>query len=177
MRHARIRNAATLGAATVVLALAAQAGATGLTASQGPPFDLDVALRDVKARAAGRERGRIDRPAFGHVAFRQPVDADKIIYLDTSVHGLTPNHSYVLQRAVDTALDGQCTSADWLTLGRGLVAHPITTDERGTGHADLFRDLSAIATGTQFDIHFRVIDAVTREPVLASACYRFVVGQ
>jgi hypothetical protein len=29
----------------------------------------------------------------------------------------------------------------------------------------------------QFDIHFRVIDDVTKSPVLASGCYRFTVSQ
>jgi hypothetical protein len=40
----------------------------------------------------------------------------------------------------------------------------------------LFRDLAAAPTGSQFDIHFRVIDAVTSAPVLQSSCYRFTVS-
>jgi hypothetical protein len=131
-----------------------------------PPFNLEVILRDV---AGG--------PGFGHVKFRQPNDADKIIYLDTWVRGLTPNHAYLLQRAADTNLDGACTSAAWLTLGKGLLAQAVTTDERGTGRELLFRDVAAIPTGTQFDIHFRLIDAGTGGPVLASGCYRYTVSQ
>lgn len=130
-----------------------------------PPFNLEVVLRDV-----GDGRG------FGLVKFRQPNDADKIVYLDTWVRDLAPNHSYVLQRAVDTTLDGNCTSTAWLSLGKGLVAQTITTDDRGTRREDLFRDLAAVPTGSQFDIHFRVIDAVTSAPVLASGCYRFTVS-
>jgi hypothetical protein len=81
-----------------------------------------------------------------------------------------------LQRAVDTNLDGNCTSTAWLTLGQGLVATAIATDERGTGRELLFRDVAALATGTQFDIHFRLIDATTGVPMLASDCYRFTVS-
>jgi hypothetical protein len=129
-----------------------------------PPFNLDVILRDV---TAGQN--------LGHVKFRQPNDADKIVYLDTWVRKLAPNHSYLLQRAVDTVLDGNCTSTDWLTLGKGLIPQEITTDARGFGREDLFRDLAAVPTGSQFDIHFRVIDAISFAPVLQSHCYRFTV--
>jgi hypothetical protein len=130
-----------------------------------PPFNLEVILRDV-AGGGG----------FGHVEFRQPNDDAKIVFLDTWVRGLAPNRSYLLQRAVDTTLDGNCTGTTWLTLGRGLVPQAITTDDRGTGREDLFRDLAAIPTGTRFDINFRVIDAVTLAPVLQSGCYRFTVS-
>jgi hypothetical protein len=154
---------------TVVAALAAFVFAFGAKAGppwgpEAPPFNLEVILRDVTG--AG----------FGHVTFRQPNNADKIVYLDTWVRDLAPNHGYLLQRAVDTALDGNCTGNVWLTLGRGLVPQAITTDDRGTGSADLFRDLAAVPTGSQFDIHFRVIDAVTLAPVLQSDCYRFTVS-
>jgi hypothetical protein len=111
------------------------------------------------------------------VKFRQPNDADKIVYLGTWVRGLLPSHDYLLQRAVDTTLDGNCTSTAWLTLGKGLAPQAITTDARGTGRELLFRDLAAIPTGTQFDIHFRLVDAATGAPVLASGCYRFTVSQ
>jgi hypothetical protein len=130
-----------------------------------PPFNLEVILRDVTGGGG-----------FGHVKFRQPNDADKVVFLDTWVRDLAPNHSYLLQRAVDTILDGNCTSTAWLTLGKGLVPQAITTDDRGTGREDLFRDLAAVPTGSQFDIHFRVIDAVTFAPVLQSGCYRFTVS-
>jgi hypothetical protein len=153
-----------------VAALTASVCAFGANAGppwgpETPPFNIQVILRDV----TGGQR-------FGHVKFRQPNDATKIVFLDTWVRDLAPNHSYLLQRAVDTVLDGNCMSTTWLTLGKGLVPQAITTDDRGTGREDLFRDLAAVATGSQFDIHFRVIDAVTFAPVLQSDCYRFTVS-
>jgi hypothetical protein len=109
------------------------------------------------------------------VKSRQPNDETQIVYLDTWVRGLAPDHSYVLQRAVDTNLDGACTSMAWLTLGKGLAAQTILTDGNGTGRETLFRNLP-LAPRTQFDIHFQVADAGTLAPVLASACYRFAVS-
>ena len=159
---------AALGA--VVFAFGANVVAFGANAQppwgpETPPFNLEVILRDVSGG-----------PGFGHVKFRQPNDADKIVQLDTWVRDLAPNHTYVLQRAVDTVLDGNCTSNAWLTLGKGLVPLAITTDDRGTGREDLFRDLAVLPAGSKFDIHFRVIDAVTLAPVLQSDCYRFAVS-
>ncbi len=90
---------------------------------------------------------------------------------------LAPNHSYSRQRATDSNVNDDCTRTNWLTLGQGLVPQAITTDPTGTGRADLFRSLAATALGTQFDIHFRVIDAVTSAVVLESACYQFTVSQ
>lgn len=148
-----------------VLALAAAVSAPGTNAGpETPPFNLEVILRDV---TGGK--------GFGHVKFRQPNDDEKIVYLGTWVRDLAPNHSYALQRAVDTSLDGNCTSAAWLTLGRGLEPREIATDDRGTGREDLFRSLAAVPTGSQFDIHFQVIDGTTSAPVLQSDCYRFTV--
>ena len=115
--------------------------------------------------------------AFGLVKFRQPKDADKIVYLDVWVRDLAPNHSYNLQRATDMNVDDSCTGTNWLTLGQGLVPHAVTTNETGTGRADLSRNLAAIALGTQFDIQFRVIDAETSAVVLESACYQYTVSQ
>ena len=85
--------------------------------------------------------------------------------------------SYSLQRATDSTLDGVCTGTNWLTLGEGLTPHPIVTDDTGTAHAGLWRDLSAVAPGTTFDIHFRLIENNTTpvHVVLQSDCYRFVV--
>lgn len=161
MKRALIRKAVTIGALAAASVLAAPVGASP---SETPPFNLEVILRDVAGDSG-----------FGHVKFRQAVDAAKTVDLDTWVRGLAPGRSYLLQRAVDTTLDGDCTSVAWLTLGKGLVPQVITTDERGTGREDLFRDLTAVPTGMAFDIHFRVIDAETGIPVLASGCYRFVV--
>jgi hypothetical protein len=111
----------------------------------------------------------------GHIHFRQERDPAKIITLDTKVHRLLPNHAYSLQRAVDTNLDGQCTGTSWLTLGYGLTPHNILTDNKGNGSDVLWRDVSAISSGTVFDIHFRVIDALTGEVVLSSDCYQYTV--
>jgi hypothetical protein len=60
-------------------------------------------------------------------------------------------------------------------LGKGLDPQAIETDAKGTGRAMLFRDLSAIAPGTPFDIHFQVIDATTMTVVLTSGCYTYAV--
>jgi hypothetical protein len=156
----------TLGVAALAAAVFPFGATAGPPAGpESPRFNLEVILRDV---TGGR--------GFGHVKFRQPKDADKIVFLDTWVRDLAPNHSYLLQRAVDTILDGNCTSTAWLTLGKGLVPQAIATDDRGTGREDLFRDLAAAPTGAQFDIHFQVIDEVTFAPVLQSDCYRFTVS-
>jgi hypothetical protein len=147
-------------------------------------FALLVALTTVAAAAPNANLEVILRPVagapddgFGLVKFRQPKDADKIVYLDVWVRDLAANHSYNLQRATDTNVNDECTGTNWLTLGRGLDPQAITTDDRGTGRADLFRNLSTIPVGTQFDIQFRVIDAVTSAVVLESACYQYTVRQ
>lgn len=114
---------------------------------------------------------------FGLVKFRQPKDDDLIVYLDVRLRGLAPNTTYFLQRAVDTNVDGICTGTTWLTLGRGIEPQSITTDENGTARAQLFRNLAAFPVGTEFDIHFRVIEAETSAVVLTSECYQFVVSQ
>ena len=118
-----------------------------------PHFNLQVILRG---------------DGFGLVKFRQPNDDEAIVYLDTWVRDLAPNTSYQLQRAVDTTVDGNCTSSGWLTLGKGAVAQNIVTDENGTGREDLFRNLGAFPPGSRFDIHFRVINAATSAVVLES---------
>jgi hypothetical protein len=166
MRLAEIKTTAVAALLAAALAVAGNAGAGEPWGPENPPFNIQVILRDVTGG-----------PGFGHVKFRQPNDADKIVYLDTWVRALAPNHGYLLQRAVDTTLDGDCTSTAWLTLGKGLAPQTITTDDRGTGREELFRDLAALATGTELDIHFRVVDTVTGAEVLASGCYRFTVSQ
>jgi hypothetical protein len=127
-----------------------------------PNFNLEVILR-------GAESG------FGHVKFRQANDAAKIVSLDVWVRDLLPNHQYLLQRAADTNLDGNCTSTSWLTLGNGLQPQAITTDANGTGTEGLWRDLSALTSGATFDIHFQIIDAVTKTVVLTNDCYQYTV--
>jgi hypothetical protein len=166
----RVLASVTVGTAALaasVFAFGAEAGPPW--GPETPPFNVEVILRDVG-----------DGPGFGHVKFRQPNDADTTIYLDTWVRDLAPNHSYRLQRAVDgiNNVDGTCASNSWLTLGRGLALPPqaITTDERGTGRELLWRTVPS-SPGSRFDIHFRVIDAATSEPVLQSACYQFSVSR
>jgi hypothetical protein len=155
---------ALLATLTGAAAGAAQAG----WGPETPNFNLEAILQPA---AGGPDNG------FGLVKFRQPNDADKIVYLDVWVRDLLPNHSYRLQRAVDTNTNDDCTGTNWLTLGKGLVPEAITTDDRGTGRAELFRDLAAVPTGTPFDIHFRVIDDMTSVVVLQSGCYQFTVSQ
>ena len=132
--------------------------------AEQPTFNLEVILRG-------------NGNAFGLVKFRQDVDPAKIITLDTWVRDLQPNHSYLLQRAVDpiNVVDGNCTSTAWLTLGKGLTPQSITTDADGTGRAELWRDVSAVPSGSKFDIHFRIVDAITMQPVLTSDCYQYFV--
>jgi hypothetical protein len=127
-----------------------------------PHFNLEVILRG-------------EGKSFGHVTFRQANDAARIVTLKVWTRDLEPTHQYLLQRAVDVDLDGKCTSASWLTLGKGLQPQTITTDEKGTGSEELWRDLSALAAGATFDIHFRVVDAATLAVVITSDCYEYTV--
>jgi len=127
-----------------------------------PPFNIEVILRG-------------DGKGFGHVKFRQDNDAAKIISLETWVRDLEPNHEYQLQRATDQVLDGNCTGTNWLTLGKGLVAQSILTDNDGTGSEDLWRDVSSISAGATFDIHFRIIDKTSGAIILTSDCYVYTV--
>ena len=146
------------------LGLAVPTGSATTHASWGPEtpsFNLEVVLRG---------------QGFGLVKFRQPNDAQQIVYLDTWVRDMAPNAEYLLQRAVDMTIDDNCTGTVWLTLGRGVQPGSIATDGEGTGRAELFRDLSAVPVATEFDIHFRVIDAVTQTVVLESGCYQFRVS-
>lgn len=131
-----------------------------------PPFNNEIILRDVSGG-----------PGFGHVKFRQPNDADRIVNLDTWVRDLKPNTAYQLQRATDTAINDDCAGTNWLTLGKGATPQAITTDERGTGRESLFRNLGTAAIGATFDIHFRVIEQASGAVVLESSCYQFVVTQ
>ena len=151
----------------------------------GPHFNLDVILRGVRGEDQAEDRhgdrhegwfdSRGEDHSFGFIKFRQDRDTLKIITLDVWVFGLKPNHSYQLQRAVDTDLDGNCTSTTWLTLGKGLTPQSILTDDRGKGQEDLWRDVSSVATGATFDIHFQVIDEDTQAVVLTSDCYQYTV--
>jgi hypothetical protein len=168
-RQIGLITVAALVALTTMAVAATRADAVGPSWGPATPnFNLEVVLRPV----AGAPEG-----GFGLVRFRQPKDADRIVYLDTWVRDLAATHSYSLQRATDSNVNDACTGTNWLTLGEGLVPAAITTDENGTGRADLFRNLAAIPLGTQFDIHFRVIDTGTSAVVLESVCYQYTVAQ
>ena len=132
--------------------------------AENPPFNIEVILRGEGKR-------------FGHIKFRQDVDPTKIIVLDTWVRDLEPNHSYLLQRAVDAinVVDGNCTSTSWLTLGKGLTPQSILTNDNGTGSEELWRNVSMVASGSAFDIHFRIVDAIDMSVVLTSDCYKYIV--
>src|ERR671935_1655770 len=158
---------ALLAALTSATATAAQADVGPPWGPETPHFNLQAILRPA---AGGPDEG------FGLVKFRQPNDANKIVYLDVWVRNLSPNQSYRLQRAVDMNVNDDCTGTNWLTLGQGLAPRAITTNDRGTGRAELFRDLSALPIGAEFDIQFRVVDAASAV-VLESACYQFTVSQ
>src|SRR5919201_811472 len=90
-----IKLMVALAAVSLVAATAAWADGWGPAT---PNFNLEAILRPAGASTDG----------FGHVKFRQPKDDAKIIYLDAWVRDLAPDHSYVLQRAVDTTVDGNC---------------------------------------------------------------------
>jgi hypothetical protein len=149
-----------LVALVATLTAAAAAGAQA-----DPGRNLEAILRPA---AAGPDN------AFGLVTFRQPKDESTIVTLDVWVRDLLPNHTYTVQRAVDPAVDDDCTGTNWTmpTLGS------ITTDDRGTGRAELTRALPAVLLGTEFDIHFRVVDPAAPDvAVLQSDCYQFTVSQ
>ena len=152
----------------LALLIAASVSAFAQGPQSGPPwgpetpyFNLEVVLRG---------------EGFGLIKFRQPNDNAFIVYLDVWVRDLAPNTSYLLQRAVDTNVDDNCTSTAWLTLGRGLQPQSITTDATGTGREKLFRILPP-SPGSEFDIHFRVIEEATSAVVLTSKCYQFTISQ
>lgn len=128
-----------------------------------PNFNLEVVLHPTGS--AG----------FGLVKFRQPKDDVFVVELDTWVRDLAPNSAYRLQRAVDLLVDDDCSSSDWLTLGQGLTPFAIVTDDKGTGRAALWRGVPALP-GTEFDIHFRIIDDATGRVVLESGCYQYIIS-
>ena len=120
-----IKLLAVFAALTALAAAVAEADSVGPAT---PNFNLEAILRP---DAGGPDNG------FGLVKFRQPKDADKIVYLDVWVRDLAPNHRFALQRATDSTVNDDCTGTNWLTLGQGLVPQAITTDDKGTGRAIL----------------------------------------
>ena len=167
MKRELLKRAPVLLAMFILLSLSSSAAAQA--PESGPPwgpetpnFNLEVILRG---------------EGFGLVKFRQPNDDARIVHLDVWLRDLAPNTSYLLQRAVDTNVDDNCTSTAWLTLGKGLLPQSITTDETGTGREELFRNLGAFLPGSESDIHFRVIEEATSKVVLTSKCYQFTISQ
>jgi hypothetical protein len=134
-----------------------------------PYYNLDVTLLPTMPKTDKEDHGA------GFLKFRQDPDTARIITLETWLYHLQPNHSYQLQRAADPIANGSCLSTAWLTLGKGLVAQAIVTDGKGNGHETLFRDVTAIARGSQFWIHFQIVDADTKATVLSSDCYQYTV--
>jgi hypothetical protein len=134
------------------------------------PYNLDV-----KLYSSGTEKFDIKSSGFGFIKFRQDPNVPLTITLDTWVFNLTPNHDYLLQRAVNPITDNDCSSTAWLTLGKGLVSQPIQTDAFGNGMENLFRNVPASAEGTTFRIHFQIIDAVSLATVLTSDCDQYTV--
>ncbi len=129
-------------------------------------FNLNVVFKPVAKSSPG---------SSGYMEFRQDPNTDRIIDLNTWVHHLEPNHSYLLQRAVDPITNPGCASTAWLTLGLGLTPQDIMTNSKGDGHTDLWRDISSVPHGAQFHIHFQIVDAVTLATVLMSDCYDYTV--
>lgn len=114
--------------------------------------------------------------ALGFIKFRQNPDTSRIINLHTWVFNLKPYHTYLLQRAVNVITNPtHCSSTAWLTLGKGLTPQAIHTDKWGFGSESLWRDVSSVARGTEFYIHFQVIDSLTSEAVLSSDCHTYMV--
>ena len=135
-RRIGLITVAGLVALTTLAAAATSADAVGPPWGPATPnFNLEVVLRPVAGASDG---------GCGLVKFRQPKDADKIVYLDVWVRDLAANRSYNLQRATDTNVNDTCAGTNWLTLGQGLVPAAITTDQTGTGRADLFRNLAEV---------------------------------
>jgi hypothetical protein len=154
----------TLCAVLAIAILAVGANAGPPWGPETPPFNVEAVLEPT---AIGPEMG------FGLVKFRQPNDAETTVHLHVWVRDLLPNHTYLVQRATDTTVDDDCTGSNWTMPNLGMI----TTDERGTGQADLLRPLPASLLGTEIDIHFRIAETATAASgVLESACYQFVVS-
>jgi hypothetical protein len=151
---------------TLLAALTVAAAAVQAALADGPPYNFDAVL---ELAPGGPDSGS------GEVKFRQPGDADEVVYLNTHVWGMLPDSSYRLQRATDLVVDDNCTGTNWLTLGRdNFTPQAIETNPSGNGRARLSRDLTGVPRGRQFDIDFRVIDDADAV-VLMSPCYQFTL--
>ena len=142
-----------------------------------PQYNLNIRLRSPGETQNTEADDEDDfRDASGRVKFRQPgTNGIHTVYLSVRVAGLAPNTSYLLQRAVDSNLDGICTGTAWLTLGKGAQPQAITTARTGNGREELLRVFPPASVGKTFDIHFRIIRQDNAAVVLSSGCYRFTV--
>ncbi|MEP6713466.1 MAG: hypothetical protein ABJA37_13655 [Ferruginibacter sp.] len=132
-----------------------------------PLYDLDITLHG-QTKGAGS--------GSGFIKFRQNPDTARVITLDTWVTNLQPHHSYLLQRAVNPVADVTgCSSTAWLTIGEGLQPKSIVTNAHGDGSAKLWRDITSVARGAAFHIHFQIVDEATLAPVLTSDCFDYTV--
>jgi hypothetical protein len=126
------------------------------------PYNLNVLL--------------LSKNGLGFLKFRQKPDTARIVNLNIWLFNLKPDHAYLLQRAVNLITDPtQCSSTAWLTLGLGLTPQAIHTDKWGFGYLPLYRDVSSVPRGTEFYIHFQVIDSLTSQTVLTSDCNTYTV--
>jgi hypothetical protein len=114
-----------------------------------PPYNLNVFMHGQEASERSEENERSEDRGFGFLRFRQNPDTARIIDLDISVFHLAPMHSYLLERAVDPITNNGCSSTAWLILGKGLVPQAIHTNHEGNGKADLFRNVTSVARGTE----------------------------
>ena len=128
---------------TIALSALVLSGAIVAGCGLSEPTSPTVLSKPTFAVAAADEATDADEARFnlevkltgegsGSVKFRQRKDEPFRVDLDTKLKQLAPNTAYRLQRAVDTVIDGECTSSAWLTLGKGSVAQSITTDDRGS---------------------------------------------
>src|SRR5256885_16031994 len=99
----------TLAAVTAVAAQADSGAPSWGPAT--PNFNLQVVLRPVD--------GATDT-GFGLVKFRQPKDAQKIVYLDVWGRDLGPNHSNLLQRPGAPNANDDSTETTWPPPGKDL---------------------------------------------------------
>jgi hypothetical protein len=118
---------------------------------------------------------------WGRVVFRQPEDGEAKVFYITWLRDLKPATRYLLQQALDSVADGVCTAgtgdpSEWLTIGTGGKPFTITTDDRGSFHAPLYRTLPRRLVGTTFDAHLRIIEEATGAVVQSSGCFQFQVN-
>lgn len=150
---------------------------TGLhTASGSPTNALSESLSPNRSQQI-----MLHGSGWGRAQFRQPEDGTARIIFVTWLRDLRPFTTYLLQQALDPVVDGVCTGgttdpAEWVTVGAGTKPFTIMTDERGSFHAPLYRDLPRRLVGTAFDIHLRIVEKATGAVVQESDCFHFEVN-